>query len=623
MTGRRSWWRCSARRHGTATARATGGPARVVYRVARRPLPDHRRSPRGGDRRWRPRRRVGLRQRHDRRGSGRGPLRVHRGDGPVDARPEPRLPDDPRRRRRQERRRRGHRRAGRQRQVDAGDGLRATRVRRLRRGRGLRARPAGLDRAVGDAVDPAAPPRRPRRCSPRLAGIEGRRQPNGEVKLEVDLDAVFPGRAVPCAPAGPIVELVRGTGGPTRIEPIDGGSRVALAVGRWLDPRARTRRRPAGRPAALPAAHERHARRTRSTPSRRCSTSWARRRRGDDPIGTRRPRVDAPATPALACRGSLVDAQIRELATWLETPGPRRSRGRGVVGPGRLVGSSGVSSRCTGWRRISPEPAVVGARRRRPGRRHRLARRAGRAEPPAHRADARRAGGDPRRGRARAGIEVMPLKGALLTTMAGPEAAARPMADLDLLVHPADRAGLGAVLAALGYRHAPEANPRPTHDVFLDPGGGRIVSFEGEHPDNPRRVEVHVEVKRHLWGWVDDDDLTRGAVGRRAIRRDPRPARGDPAAGCPVRASRDPRLERPVERPGPARPMARSGVDGAARRRPRDDAAPSAGLSGAATRRAGAPRCDGRRSTWRGWRSTSRAVSLAGPRPCRSITAAG
>ena len=54
---------------------------------------------------------------------------------------------------------------------------------------------------------------------PETAGIEGRRQPSGEVKLEVDLDAVFPGRAVPCAPAGPIVELVRGTGGPTRIEP--------------------------------------------------------------------------------------------------------------------------------------------------------------------------------------------------------------------------------------------------------------------------------------------------------------------------------------------------------------------------------------------------------------------
>ncbi len=56
----------------------------------------------------------------------------------------------------------------------------------------------------------------------------------------------------------------------------------------------------------------------------------------------------------------------------------------------------------------------------------------------------------------------MPLKGALLTTMAGRvDAGRRPMADLDLLVRPADRAGLGAVLAGLGYRHVPEAQPAP------------------------------------------------------------------------------------------------------------------------------------------------------------------
>jgi hypothetical protein len=56
---------------------------------------------------------------------------------------------------------------------------------------------------------------------PEITGIERRRQPNGEVKLEVDLDSVFPGRAVPCAPAGPLVDVARGTGGPTRIEPIE------------------------------------------------------------------------------------------------------------------------------------------------------------------------------------------------------------------------------------------------------------------------------------------------------------------------------------------------------------------------------------------------------------------
>lgn len=109
---------------------------------------------------------------------------------------------------------------------------------------------------------------------------------------------------------------------------------------------------------------------------------------------------------------------------------------------------------------------------------------------------------------ATAGLEVMPLKGALLTTFPDTDPYRRPMADLDLLVRPPDRGAAGAVLGSLGYRHEPEHHARPTHDVFIDPGGGRVVSPDGEHPDNPRRVEIHTEVKRHLWAWVDDDDLT-------------------------------------------------------------------------------------------------------------------
>jgi hypothetical protein len=111
-------------------------------------------------------------------------------------------------------------------------------------------------------------------------------------------------------------------------------------------------------------------------------------------------------------------------------------------------------------------------------------------------------------GAARAGIAIMPLKGALLTTGASGEPRRRPMADLDLLVRAGDRDGAGRVLLALGYRAQPRRNRRPTHDVFVDPGGDRVVSRDGEHPDNPRRVELHVEVRRHLWGWTDEDDLT-------------------------------------------------------------------------------------------------------------------
>ena len=204
---------------------------------------------------------------------------------------------------------------------------------------------------------------------------------------------------------------------------------------------------------------------------------------------------------------SVVDATTRELAKWLEAPdrGDRAAvaawdRDRWTTF-GRVVSMHGLAphlARLLPSSRLAPavpadvmqslrEQAVLN--RRRIDRMH--------AELEAI-----------LRAAATAGVEVMPLKGALLSTMAGTDPGRRPMADLDLLGHPGDRTVLGRVLAGLGYRHTREANPRPTHDVFLDPGGDRVVSFDGEHPDNPRRVEVHVEVKRHLWGWVDDDDLT-------------------------------------------------------------------------------------------------------------------
>ena len=83
---------------------------------------------------------------------------------------------------------------------------------------------------------------------------------------------------------------------------------------------------------------------------------------------------------------------------------------------------------------------------------------------------------------AAAGIEVMPLKGAILTTMPGVDAGRRPMADLDLLVHPGDRHAMGALLGALGYAPRARDAPHPTHDVFVDPGGGRVVSRAASIP---------------------------------------------------------------------------------------------------------------------------------------------
>ena len=61
-----------------------------------------------------------------------------------------------------------------------------------------------------------------REMFPEIAGLPDHVRPNGESKIDVEIDRVFPGRAVPCAAPGPIVLLSRGDGGPTRVEPAEG-----------------------------------------------------------------------------------------------------------------------------------------------------------------------------------------------------------------------------------------------------------------------------------------------------------------------------------------------------------------------------------------------------------------
>jgi hypothetical protein len=56
---------------------------------------------------------------------------------------------------------------------------------------------------------------------PELAGAAARLQANGEHKIEIDVEATWPGAARPHAPGRAAVILVRGSGGPTRIEPLD------------------------------------------------------------------------------------------------------------------------------------------------------------------------------------------------------------------------------------------------------------------------------------------------------------------------------------------------------------------------------------------------------------------
>jgi len=91
----------------------------------------------------------------------------------------------------------------------------------------VRVRPSGLElwgmpwtqRLLPDA----------RALFPELADFDVGLRPNGELKIEVDLDVVHPGLAVPCAMPGPLVFLERGSGGPTRVDALD-ATDAAVAV---------------------------------------------------------------------------------------------------------------------------------------------------------------------------------------------------------------------------------------------------------------------------------------------------------------------------------------------------------------------------------------------------------
>lgn len=96
----------------------------------------------------------------------------------------------------------------------------------------------------------------------------------------------------------------------------------------------------------------------------------------------------------------------------------------------------------------------------------------------------------------RLSIAVAPLKGLVLSLRYYRAPALRPMADLDLLVRPEDEPGMTEVLQAQGYRLT-AGDPR-AHRTFLKPDQ-RVVAWTQDHPDNPRPVELHTQLKRRLW----------------------------------------------------------------------------------------------------------------------------
>jgi Uncharacterised nucleotidyltransferase len=93
-----------------------------------------------------------------------------------------------------------------------------------------------------------------------------------------------------------------------------------------------------------------------------------------------------------------------------------------------------------------------------------------------------------------AGIPFVALKGAALQRAGVYAEGERPMADIDLLVQPADSETAVAVLLALSYR---DAGTTWKHQGF-EPPSGEPPAMLGEHADNPIKVDLHHRIRERL-----------------------------------------------------------------------------------------------------------------------------
>ncbi len=98
-------------------------------------------------------------------------------------------------------------------------------------------------------------------------------------------------------------------------------------------------------------------------------------------------------------------------------------------------------------------------------------------------------------------VAIIPLKGTLLIDLIYEAAGMRPMADLDLLIHPADMEKAQSLLEGLGYR-ADVVHWK--HTEFIKPNNQDVVSAEVEHPDNPRGLEIHTFCRESFGGIIVD-----------------------------------------------------------------------------------------------------------------------
>lgn len=121
-------------------------------------------------------------------------------------------------------------------------------------------------------------------------------------------------------------------------------------------------------------------------------------------------------------------------------------------------------------------------------------------------------------------LPLLPLKGSILSAVFYGDAGLRPMADLDLLIKPQDFANSIELLAQLGYQ--PEIS-HWKHIEFSKPDNRRVVSKSCEHPDNPRKLEVHLYCRETFGG--PTIDLTE-LMWQQAVQKD---LLGEPALIVP------------------------------------------------------------------------------------------
>lgn len=121
-------------------------------------------------------------------------------------------------------------------------------------------------------------------------------------------------------------------------------------------------------------------------------------------------------------------------------------------------------------------------------------------------------------------IAVIPLKGSVLSQGYYDDPFTRPMADLDLLVRGDDLPQVSTALQALGYL-AENHSSKPN---FVRPDNRYPVCYDGDHPDNPRRIEVHTrlqdEFRSSTIDWTEWAWRTSGASAEGTTRRALAPA---------------------------------------------------------------------------------------------------